>query len=284
MNDLIDRHLQWLARGDVHHKPRAKRTIDERSITLRHAQRDLPPTRLAEATVDELDGWLGQYDGWSRMTHDTALRVFFGWAIDVGAIDFDPMLHIGRPAPGPRIPHPCDDAHLARALTAPRWPWRRGVMLASYAGLRISELCRVTTADIIGDRLRVLGKGNKVRLIPIAPILAEELRGTPDGHLLRGARGRPIKGQVLSTMQRPVWAALGLPDEFTFHSLRHWYVTRLIENGATMPEAAALAGHASLITTQGYAAVVDRRLSAAVARLPRVSEPVGTRLGDPVAA
>lgn len=290
MTDLVARHLAWLKRGDIHNRPRAKRTVEDRGIILRFIDRELPDG-LAQASADEIVAFLEPYApddgwyGWTLTTYDTALRVFYGWAVEVeGALGFNPMAHIGRPGPGRREPHPCTDEQLALALAAPRWPWRRGVILAAYGGLRISELCSVTTEDVIGDRLSVRGKGGKTRLVPIPPVMADELRDTADGHLLLGARGLPINGRVLSTMQRPVWAKLGLPDTFSFHSLRHWYVTRLIESGATMPEAAALAGHASLVTTQGYAAVVDRRLSAAVARLPRVVEPGGSRLDAPRAA
>lgn len=287
VTDLITQHLAWLARGDIHHRPRAPRTVEGRAITLRHADRDLPDG-LARASGNELDAWFRPYrkvgKEWTLSTHDTALRVFYNWATATGKIDINPMDSIGRPAPGPRDPHPCEDHELARALTAPRWPWRRAVLLAAYAGLRCTELCTVTTTDIVGDRLRILGKGRKVRHVPIGPVLAEELAGTPPGHLLVGARGLPIDGRVLTGMQRPVWAALGLPGDFSLHSLRHWFITKLLENGATMPEAARLAGHSSVATTQGYAGVVDARLTADVRRLPRVTEPGSDRLGDPSAA
>lgn len=287
MTDLIERHLVWLGRGDIHHRPRAQRTVDERGCILRKANRELPDG-LREASGNEIHHWLEPYrkDGreWTLSTYDTTLRVFYRWALSNDVVDYDPMSSLGRPAPGPRDPHPCEDPELAVALTAPRLPWRRAVMLAAYAGLRCTEICTVTTADIIGNRLRVLGKGKKVRSVPIAPVLADELRGTPPGHLLVGALGRPINGRVLSAMQRPAWRALGLGEHINLHSFRHWFITRLIESGATVPEVAMLAGHSSIATTQGYAAVADRRLSDDVARLPRVTGPESSRPGDPTAA
>lgn len=290
MTDLIERHLQWLARGDLHHRPHAPRTVKERGIILRAIDRDLPDG-LAEASADEIAARLarhapedGGWYGWTLSTYDTALRVFGRWAVNAGEIGFDPMVYLGRPGPGEREPHPCEDHELATALTAPQWPWRRGVMLAAYAGLRCTELCTVTTDDIRGGRLHVLGKGRKVRTVPINDLLAAELDGTPPGRLVVGARGRPLAGHVLTAMQRPVWAALGLPAHFSLHSLRHWFATSLIEQGADARTVQVLMGHSSLATTQGYLRVTDARARDAVALLPRVPEPAGIRLGDPVAA
>jgi integrase len=276
MTDLIARHLQWLARGDLHHKPRAPRTVTERGINLRHMDRDLPDG-LRKASADEIAGWLAPYapddGGW------------YGWTLTTyaGELGFDPMIYLGRPGPGRREPHPCEDHELATALTAPPWPWRRAVMLAAYGGLRCTELCTVTTDDIRGGRLYILGKGRKVRAVPISSVLAAELDGTPRGPLVLGARGRPLGGHVLSAMQRPVWAALGLPDDFSLHSLRHWFATSLIEQGADARTVQVLMGHSSLATTEGYLRVTDARARDAVALLPRVSEPAPIRLGDPVA-
>lgn len=290
MTDLIDRHLQWLARGDLHHKPRAPRTVKERETNLRHIDRDLPDG-LRKASANEIADWLAPYAsddggwyGWTLTAYDSALRVFYRWAVGTGEIGFDPMVYLGRPGPGGRDPHPCEDHELATALTAPQWPWRRAVMLAAYAGLRCTELCTVTTDDVRGGRLHVLGKGRKYRTVPISDTLATELADTPPGPLLVGARGRPIAGHVLSAMQRPVWAALGLPGWFSLHSLRHWFATSLVEQGADLRTVQVLMGHSSLATTQGYLRVTDVRASHAVTLLPRVTEPVSTRLGDPTAA
>lgn len=290
MTDIIARHLQWLARGDLHNRPRAPRTVKERGVILRSIDRDLPDG-LRKASADEIAARLARYApddggwyGWTLTTYDTALRVFYRWAVAVGRLGFDPMVYLGRPGPGGREPHPCEDHELATALTAPRWPWRRAVMLGAYAGLRCTELCTVTTEDIHGGRLHVLGKGRKVRTVPIAAPLAAELADTPPGPLLVGARGRPIAGHVLSAMQRPVWAALGLPDWFSLHSLRHWFATSLVEQGADLRTVQVLMGHSSLATTQGYLRVTDVRARNAVTLLPRVTEPATNRLGDPVAA
>ena len=289
MTDLIARHLKWLARGDIHNRPRAPRTVKERGIVLRALDRDLPDG-LREASGDEIVARLARYApddgwyGWTLTTYDTTLRVFYRWAVNNGELGFSPMDHIGRPGPGGREPHPCEDHELAAALTAPRWPWRRAAMLAAYAGLRCSELCSVTTDDIHGDRLHILGKGHKVRTVPIAAPLGAELAGTPPGPLLVGARGRPIDGHVLSAMQRPVWAALGLPEHFSLHSMRHWFASSLVEQGADLRTVQVLMGHSSLTTTQGYLRVTDARASQAVTLLPRVTEPASDRLGDPTAA
>jgi integrase/recombinase XerD len=280
MADIIGDYLDWLA-------PRAsKRTHSERRIALRKADRELP-YGLPQALETEISGWLRQYEGvpWSLATYHNHLRQFLTWATLRGKITYNAMADLPRPREGDREAHPCEDWELAIALTAPQFPWRRAVILGAYAGLRCMEMCAVTTDDINHGTLRIFGKGRKYRTVPIGPVLAEELDGTKPGHLLVGARGKPLDPRVLTQMQRPAWDALGLGKHITLHSFRHWFATSLIESGADIRVVQELLGHASVATTQGYTAVTSQRLSAAVAQLPRVTvEPVGSRLDGYVAA
>lgn len=267
-SDLIPRYLTWLSRGDATHRPKAQRTIGERETILRRIDRELPDG-LGHASADEIAAWRQPFTGWTAVTYDSALRSCLGWAAREGRVDFDPMQYLGHPVPGPRVPHPCTDEELAIALTAPRY-WRRAVLLGAYAGTRCTEMCTVTTYDMIGNRLRIYGKGRKFRTVPIHPDLAEELHGTPPGPLLVGDHGRALSGRSLTMMQRQVWRDLGLRDGFTLHSLRHWCITQWFIAGATAPEVAQMAGWSSLEMAQNYAKVFDERTAAAVSRVPGI--------------
>lgn len=271
---LLPQYERWLRAR------RAKRTADERMIFLRRADRHLP-WGVDEADEDELAELLAPYSGWTAATYDGHLRGLYMWALQRGKITLDPMAELGRPGPGPRIPHPCTDDEFALALTAPAWPWRRAVMLGAYAGLRCMEICTVTTDDIIGDRLHIEGKGGRHRAVPIHPLLAAELADTPEGNLCVGAHGGTFDPHVLSAMQREVWRRIGLSDHFSLHSLRHWCATRMLQEGADIREVQTVLGHASVDITMVYTQVVDPRLTAAVGRLP---VPGTSRHGLPRAA
>lgn len=271
MSDYIEDHLAWLKQ----YRSASERTIEERERILYHADR-LLPWGLDDADDREIAAYLhrphhrhgGERARWSIHTDDTALRVFYEWASvhrDLG----NPMRWIPKPPPGPRVPRPWTDDEIAIILDrAPAMPWRRAAMLAIYAGLRCAEICTVERKHIIRGSLHVLGKGKKVRVIPLAPPLAAELDDGRPGHLCVGARGGPVQAHVLTQEQRRVWRRLGLPADVHLHGGRHAFATMLMENGADVRTIQVLMGHESLVTTQAYLRVSDRRMADAIARLP----------------
>jgi site-specific recombinase XerD len=281
MSQFLFEHLEWLEK----HRLASARTVDARRHWLLHADRALPQglDRASDTELADYRSGAGRTEPWSPWTvHtlDTHLRGFYAWGFKNGLFKLDPMVFLAKPKQGARVPHPCDDRHLTIALTAPQWPWRRAIMLAAYAGLRCSEICTVTAADISSAGLTVRGKGGKVRTVPIGPDLADELGPAVRGHLLLGARGLPMNPRILTQMQRPVWDGLGLPRSFSLHSARHWFATQLLIAGADVRVVQELLGHSSLDTTAIYLAVTDARKAAAVTLLPTMgtAEPVGVRL------
>lgn len=276
MTDLIERHLTWLRQ--VRHA--AETTVHSRGALLHRADRALP-YGLDNSDENELAAFLSQWRGWSRTTYDTHLRGFYQWGVRFGHLTLDPMAELARPAPGPRVPHPCTDDELAIALTAPQWPWRRAVLLAAYGGLRCAEICSVTTDDLRDGWLTVLGKGGKTRAVPLGgPALADiEAYGPRRGHLLQDANGQPLAAHILTDRWGRMRHRLGLRQSVTMHSFRHWFASSTLSLGADIRTVQELLGHASLNTTQGYTQVTDARRLAAVAALPVLGhEPAGTRL------
>ena len=264
MSDLIPEHLTWLKAGG-----RSKRTVHDRKRVLEHADAHLP-WGLDEANGKEFATYLSQWTGWTLHTYDYHLRGFTRWGVRAGELITDQMLNLARPPEGNRIPHPCTDDEIAQALTAPEHPWRRAIMLASYAGLRCCEIVTAHRRDIADGALRVKGKGNKVRVVPLAEPLVHELRDAK-GLLCVGGRGQELSAQDLTAMQRAVWRRIGLDDEFRLHRCRHWFATRLLDGGADLRVVQELLGHASIHSTQGYTAVAVGRMQSAVTRLPNVT-------------
>jgi len=268
MSDLIPLHLQWMKA-----KGQSKRTMEDRKRVLVHANAQLP-WGLDDADPAEIAAYLGQWSGWTLHTYHVHLAGYYRWGCRVGHHALDPMLTLDRPPEGPRVPNPCSTAELQTALAGPEQPWRRAILLAAYAGLRCCEIVSVRRQDIADDRgLRIVGKGGRVRVVPVADPLWAEIEDAPKGLLCVGARGAPLTAQMLTQMQRAVWRRLGLPDEFRLHRARHWFATNLLDGGADIRHVQELLGHASLHSTQGYTKVTARRLAGAVALLPRLNQP-----------
>ncbi len=146
------------------------------------------------------------------------------------------------------------------------------VMTLLYGcGLRISEALDLTSADIrIGTTtLRITGKGNKTRLVPLLPIVFEAVEkyrtlcpfhldeGEP---LFRGARGGKLQPAIIQRAMQKLRSAFGLPETATPHALRHSFATHLLAGGGDLRTIQELLGHASLSTTQVYTGVDASRL------------------------
>ncbi|WP_411341166.1 tyrosine recombinase XerC [Sphingopyxis sp. J-6] len=139
------------------------------------------------------------------------------------------------------------------------------LLLLYGAGLRIGEALGLTGAVLpLGDTLRVTGKRNKTRIVPILPAVAgavaRYVAACPwpigkDEALFLGARGGPLQPGVVRASVRAARRALGLPERTTPHALRHSFATHLLAGGADLRSLQELLGHASLASTQVYTAV-----------------------------
>ena len=159
-----------------------------------------------------------------------------------------------------------------------REPWvlaRDAAVLALLygSGLRISEALGLRRGDMPapgqGDAIRVTGKGNKQRIVPVlrqvAQLAADYVALCPydlpaDGSLFIGARGGPLSPRIIQLVMERLRGALSLPDTATPHALRHSFATHLLARGGDLRTIQELLGHASLSTTQIYTAVDTDRL------------------------
>lgn len=133
------------------------------------------------------------------------------------------------------------------------------------AGLRISEALSLTGGDApLGARVRIKGKGGKVRLLPMIPAV----RAAVDDYarlcpydlkrheaLFKGEKGKPLNPRIIQGLVQKLRGQLGLPSTATPHALRHSFATHLLANGADLRAIQTLLGHASLSTTQVYTGV-----------------------------
>jgi integrase len=156
------------------------------------------------------------------------------------------------------MPRPLDHEQLAAALY---WEKDRSVrlmiLLGAYAGLRVSEIANLQTADIhLHTNPATLmvrqGKGRKDRVVPLHPVLAAEFGQVPAGWVFPSPRkdGPMSVEWVRDLIERP-FAALGV--EMTPHTLRHTFGTAVAQGtDGNIMAVAELMGHSSVTTSQGY--------------------------------
>jgi integrase/recombinase XerC len=158
-------------------------------------------------------------------------------------------------------------------LDMPEWALARDAAILSLlygAGLRLSEALGVSGRDVpMPQSLRVMGKGRKVRLVPLIQPVREAVNAyvkicpypaAPDEPIFRGLKGGPLNPRMVQRLMESLRHRLGLPETATPHALRHSFATHLLANGGDLRSIQALLGHASLSTTQIYTGVDAARL------------------------
>jgi integrase/recombinase XerC len=163
----------------------------------------------------------------------------------------------------------------AGAMAAEPWIAARDVAVLTLlygCGLRISEALSLpgdSFAEPKARSMRVLGKGGKERLVPLLPAVIEACADyrrlcpfvlSAEEPFFRGARGGPLRPQIIQRAMVRLRGLLGLPDSATPHALRHSFATHLLAAGGDLRAIQDLLGHASLSTTQTYTAVDAVRL------------------------
>jgi integrase/recombinase XerC len=137
-------------------------------------------------------------------------------------------------------------------------------------GLRISEALNIKISDLNDNlMIKVRGKGNKERLVPIISSVNKNIRRLVavcpfcidnDSFIFYGKQGKQLDAAVFQKVVRVVRTNLGLPETTTPHSFRHSFATHLLENSGDLRTIQELLGHASLSTTQRYTKVDSRRI------------------------
>ena len=197
-----------------------------------------------------------------------------------------PQLALVRgPRVKPTLPRPLSEDQARGLLQEPAAdpdaePWEaardRAVLTLLYGcGLRISEGLSLTRADApLAETLRITGKGGKTRMVPVLPavrqavdayLAAQPFVMAPDDPLFRARRGGALSARHVQAAVQRLRGRLGLPASATPHALRHSFATHLLGGGADLRSIQELLGHASLSTTQKYAAVDAAHLMAAYA-------------------
>jgi site-specific recombinase XerD len=216
----------------------------------------------------------------------SAVRRLHAWMFVRGKAPVDPAAVVPGPKRGRKLPATLNEREMGQLLE-PRRPVGAARELRDLAmlevmygcGLRAAEICALRLRDL--DRhewtLRVTGKGDKQRVVPVGRSAAAALgryldRGRSelagDGacdRLFTSVRGRPLHGSDVRRILAEALRREGLPQRSP-HALRHTFATHLLEGGADLRSIQELLGHASVGTTQVYTHVSVRHLRAAHAQ------------------
>jgi len=201
----------------------------------------------------------------------SAVRAFFKYLRRHDIVNNEAIGAVRSPKLPHRLPRPLDEQAAKRALTnvagfaAKDWIGDRDIAVLTLlygCGLRISEALNLNRQDLPdGHMLRVLGKRNKERMVPLLPVVRAAievyLTSCPtdlplNGPLFIGAQGKRLNARMIQLAMEKLRKSLGLPPSATPHALRHSFATHLLTAGVDLRSIQKLLGHASLATTQHY--------------------------------
>ena len=256
-SDLIDEFLAYMKA-----ERRSSRSIETYASILWRAHAELPQG-LPTAQPRELLLWLAG-GGWAARTQATytaAIVTFFRWAVAEEHLNWDPTTRIPRPKLPHRVPRPATREQVTTILTRAPQPIRLWSAIAAYSGARAIEIARIDRdRDITTRTLRLWGKGDRERIVPLHPALRIMFDHWPG----------PVATCSERTLSRNAWMCYHrrLKLDTSIHRLRSYFATELLAAGVDSRIVQELLGHASLATTQVYTLVTPGQLTSAVGRLP----------------
>jgi len=210
----------------------------------------------------------------------SSLKRFYVYAMREGAVSFDPMTLIDSPKLGRYLPTILSEQDVEAILLAPDLSQALGyrdramLELLYASGLRVSELVGLTLEQVNFRQglVRVTGKGNKDRLVPmgeealgwltefVAQRRMEILNQQQTDYVFPTRRGGGMTRQAFWYVIKRYVKLAGIKKEVSPHTLRHAFATHLLNNGADLRVVQLLLGHSDLSTTQIYTHVAQQRL------------------------
>lgn len=242
------------------------------------------PKRLAALSARDIRAYLAarRQDGLTDASIArllSSIKALYRWLDRAHGLPNAEVDYLQGPSRPARLPRPVsapaarDMISAAEDLPEETWIGARDAAVLSLlygAGLRISEALSLTGAELPApERLRIKGKGGKVRIVPLIPAVRQAMTAYADAcpfvltrsnALFRGVKGGPLNPRIVQRAVQQLRGALGLPDTATPHALRHAFATHLLAEGADLRAIQTLLGHASLSTTQVYTGVDGARL------------------------
>jgi len=221
-------------------------------------------------------------DGGSLARVVSAMRTFGAWLMETGRLGSNPARLLSMPRVPDRLPGFLSIAEVRQVLdsydsSTPLGTRNRAVVELLYgSGLRAGECAGLKVSDLdVGQRqLRVVGKGDKERIIPIPsltlervtdwlrerPVMLDPARRGDPGTVFLSIRGRALDPRDIRRIVANGVSSAARASGASPHTFRHSFATHLLDSGADLRSVQEMLGHASLSTTQGYTHLTRERL------------------------
>ena len=246
---------------------------------------DAQKNRSLDQTMEpDLNGYFSARHSTTKATSAnrrlTVLKRYFRWALRERLITTDPTMKLQSARQALRVPKVMSEAQVESLLAAPHPDTAlgqrdRAMLELMYAsGLRVSELVGLKTFHLSLNEgvLRVMGKGNKERLVPFGQLAREAivlyvkdarpdiLKGQQTDDLFVTSHGHGMSRVMFWMLVKKYALTAGINSPLSPHTLRHAFATHLLNHGADLRAVQMLLGHADISTTTIYTHVARERL------------------------
>ena len=209
----------------------------------------------------------------SQARNISGIKQFFGFLLMEDIIKVDPSESLELPKLGRKLPEvlsieEIDQMIDAIDLSKPEGHRNKAILETLYScGLRVSELVNLKFGDLYFDDgfIRVIGKGNKQRIVPVSPSVEKEInfykehtrnhlnvRKDSENVVFLNRRGAKLTREMIFTIIKNLSKEIGLTKNVSPHTFRHSFATHLLEGGANLRAIQEMLGHESITTTEIY--------------------------------
>lgn len=220
----------------------------------------------------------------TKQAERSYLRAFFGWMYESDLRPDDPAKALPKIKQPRRQPRPLRTTQIDELLDGGAYSRTREIIvIAALTGLRIGEIVRIRGEDVDLDArmIRSLRKGGFEHSVPLHPVIVKMAESKPrtgwwfpspyPSRKFPTGGGHILMASASDSVSRAIRRA-GITDRrITAHSLRHFYASQLLAEGASIRVIQEMLGHASLATTQIYTAVTEKQMQLAVGLLDHIN-------------
>lgn len=248
--------------------------VDKLEQFIKHKSLEIRPDMLSREQLSLFLTWISEM-GLSARTHARILsgvKAFYHYLLMEEVIHKDPTALLEGPRLDSKLPEVLTVEEIDRLLDAidlshPQGRRNRAMLETLYScGLRVSELVELRISGIFRAQgfIRVIGKGNKERLVPISPRALKEIdlylmdrnvlaiKSGNEDVLFLNRRGKMLTRNMVFTIIRELAPVAGIEKTVSPHTFRHSFATHLVEGGADLRAVQEMLGHESITTTEIY--------------------------------
>ncbi|MEG1621979.1 MAG: tyrosine recombinase [Alistipes sp.] len=249
-------------------------------------QYDVAPSEVTAAMIERYIGWL--FERGSEKTSQarvlSGIKSFYNYLLMTDVMESSPVEFVDAPKCGRHLPDILSTAEIDRIIavidTSTIKGRRDSAMLEVLysCGLRVSELTSLRLSDLFFGEgyIRVIGKGDKQRLVPISSIARDKIQiylddrntlhptRTGSNIVFLNNRGNQLTRVMIFTLLKEAVLRAGIDKHISPHTFRHSFATHLLKGGASIRQVQEMLGHESILTTEIYTHLDDNLLREAV--------------------